>query len=838
MSSQVRLRLLPSARCLFDEPVQVKVCGLTSRQVVTVRARSTDERGVVFTSSATYKADGSGEIDLNRDPSLSGSFVGVEPMGLLRSLTADTLHKYFFKNKALEPFIVNLSVHEEKGKMLAEVTNERHLMADGVSRVSVKEGNVRGVLFTPPGEGPFPAVLDLCTFMSEKRASLLANKGFVVFATPVINDRADNFMKMHLDHFEEAVRFVQQQPKVGSKGVGIISRSKGGDTALSLAAFVPGVQAVVWINGCSANMGIPLYYKGRQILSPLMFDFKKVIPTASGANVIKYAVENPLTEENKNSLVPIERAESQFLFVASEDDLNWDSKAYVDGMVARLKHHGKRNFESVFYPAAGHLLEPPYGPHCPSALHGMLSFPVMWGGEPAAHAAAEVHLWRKVQDFLKTHLSCSAAQTKAKEPREMSSQVRLRLLPSAKCLFDEPIQLKVSGLMSKQVVTMRARSTDEKGVMFRSSATYRADASGEVDLNREPSLGGSYVGVEAMGLLWSMKADVLHKRFQKTNPLNPHVVNFSVHEEEGGMLAEALNQRFLMRDGVSRVPVKDASICGVLFTPPGDGPFPAVLDLYTFGGGLSEKRAALLASRGFVVLSVSLYGHSDLPKSMKEIHLDYFQDAVEFLQKQEKVGSNGVGVISLSKSGDLALSMASYLEGVEAVVWINGCSANTALPLYHNKKQILPPLMFDIEKVIPTDSGAIITKYGVHDPLEEKNKATLIPVERAKGRFLFVAAEDDLNWDSKGYMMEMMERLKRHGKTNFEGVCYPGAGHYLEPPYGPYCPSSFHGLVGRPVMWGGEPRAHAAAEVDLWRKIQEFFRNHLSCDASQTKPKL
>jgi len=151
----------------------------------------------------------------------------------------------------------------------------------------------------------------------------------------------------------------------------------------------------------------------------------------------------------------------------------------------------------------------------------------------------------------------------------MSAQVRVRLLPSARCLFDEPVQVKVAGLKSRQVVTLRARSTDDKVVVFSSSATYRADVSGEINLDRDPSLSGSYVGVEPMGLLWSMRADIMHKRFQKTSPLNAHVVNFSVHEEEGGKLAEATNERRLIRDGVTRVPVKDGNIRGVLFTPPG-----------------------------------------------------------------------------------------------------------------------------------------------------------------------------------------------------------------------------------------------------------------------------
>ncbi|XP_070831109.1 acyl-coenzyme A thioesterase 1-like [Chaetodon trifascialis] len=416
----------------------------------------------------------------------------------------------------------------------------------------------------------------------------------------------------------------------------------------------------------------------------------------------------------------------------------------------------------------------------------------------------------------------------------MSSQIRLTLLPSARCLYDEPVQVKVAGLRPRQVVTMRARSTDEKGVEFISSGTYRADGSGEIDLGRDPSLGGSYVGVEPMGLLWSMRSEAPHKNFQKTRSLNPHVVKFSVHEEEGGgrMLAEATNERLLMGDGVSRLDIKEGNFQGVLFTPPGDGPFPAVLDLCSL---MSERRACLLANKGFVVLAMWVYNN---PKNVTEIHLDRFEEAKDFLQRQPKVGSKGVGVISRSKAGDIALSLAAFVPGVEAVVWINGCNANVLIPLFYKKQQILPPLLFDPSKVILTESGASITKYGVKNPLAEESKGSLIPIEQAKGHFLFVAAEDDLNWDSKGSVDEMVERLKHHGKENFESVCYPGAGHLLEPPYGPHCTSSVHGVVGFPVMWGGESKAHAAAEVHLWKKIQEFLRTHLTCDATQTKARL
>uniref|UniRef100_A0A8C8DYG9 Uncharacterized protein n=1 Tax=Oryzias sinensis TaxID=183150 RepID=A0A8C8DYG9_9TELE len=399
MSSQVRLRLLPSARCLYDKLIQVKVSHLKSRQVVSIKASSTDERGVLFSSSATYRADGNGEIDLVRDASLSGSYVGVEPMGLLTTLKPNIANKLFVKDKALEPHMVKFSVHdeEEQDRMLAEATNERFLMADGVSRVSVEEGNFHGVLFTPPGKGPFPAVLDLCSMMSEKRAALLADKGFVVLTVPITHEKTDNLKMIHLDPLEEAINFLLQQPKVGSKRIGIVSNSKAADVALSLAAFVPGVEAVVWISGCSANTVLPLFYKKKQILPALMFDTKKLIPTQSGAFIAKYTMHDPLKEENRATLIPIEQANTHFLFVASEDDLNWDSNIYMMEMMERLKRHGKKNFESVCYPRAGHFLEPPYGPYCHSSFHMFGKVALLWGGEPRAHAAAEVHMWKKIQ---------------------------------------------------------------------------------------------------------------------------------------------------------------------------------------------------------------------------------------------------------------------------------------------------------------------------------------------------------------------------------------------------------------------------------------------------------
>lgn len=70
----------------------------------------------------------------------------------------------------------------------------------------------------------------------------------------------------------------------------------------------------------------------------------------------------------------------------------------------------------------------------------------------------------------------------------------------------------------------------------------------------------------------------------------------------------------------------------------GKGPFPGIIDLYTFGGGLSEPRASLLANKGYVVLALAYYGYQDLPKKPKMLDLEYFEAAVTYMRVHPEVG--------------------------------------------------------------------------------------------------------------------------------------------------------------------------------------------------------
>uniref|UniRef100_A0A9L0SKL7 BAAT/Acyl-CoA thioester hydrolase C-terminal domain-containing protein n=1 Tax=Equus caballus TaxID=9796 RepID=A0A9L0SKL7_HORSE len=191
-----------------------------------------------------------------------------------------------------------------------------------------------------------------------------------------------------------------------------------------------------------------------------------------------------------------------------------------------------------------------------------------------------------------------------------------------------------------------------------------------------------------------------------------------------------------------------------------------------------------------------------------------------------QVKGPGVGLLGISKGGDLCLSMASFLKGITATVIINGSVANVGGAL-HYKGETLPPVSSNLNRIRVTSEGFADILDVLNSPLEGPDQKSFIPVERAESAFLFLVGQDDHNWKSEFYASEASKRLQAHGKERPQIICYPGAGHYIEPPYFPMCPASMHTLVGRPVIWGGEPRAHAMAQVDAWKQLQAFFHKHL-----------
>ncbi|NWU95207.1 ACOT1 thioesterase, partial [Upupa epops] len=407
--------------------------------------------------------------------------------------------------------------------------------------------------------------------------------------------------------------------------------------------------------------------------------------------------------------------------------------------------------------------------------------------------------------------------------------VQVTVLPSPRSLFDDPVQICVVGLQPEQAVTLRASLVDESGELFQALARYRVGSSGELDLSCSPALGGSYSGVEPMGLFWSLQSKAPYKRLAKRNVLTPFVVDLEVYEGHGDMsclLGKCSTERWFIGEGVKRISVREGRLKATLFLPPGPGPFPGLIDLYGSGGGLVEYRASLLASRGFVTLAVAYMAFEDLPAMPEILELSYFEEAVNFLLKQQQVKDTGIGVLGLSKGADLALSMATFLPGIKAAVSISGNSFNSFIPL-QGDGFTLPPHPYDLGRMKTSDKSGLVDFSDVLD--DHRDPATRdcrIPVERSLAKFLFLSGLDDRNWKSALYCQDAIHHLQQSGRE-VEFCFYSGAGHLLEPPYLPLCQVSIHRVLGMFVQWGGQWKEHAKAQEDAWCRIQAFFWQHL-----------
>ncbi|XP_004638147.1 bile acid-CoA:amino acid N-acyltransferase [Octodon degus] len=401
-------------------------------------------------------------------------------------------------------------------------------------------------------------------------------------------------------------------------------------------------------------------------------------------------------------------------------------------------------------------------------------------------------------------------------------------------LVDEPVHIRVTGLSPFQVVCLQASVKDEKDLMYFSEACYKANEAGEVDLKRDASLGGDYVGVHPMGLFWSLKPEKMLSRLIKkevmTRPLQVQLKlcepYFPVkYVSPSAPLASLTLERWYVAPGVQRIQVREGRLRGALFLPPGEGRFPGVIDLFGSTGGLLEFRASLLASHGFASLALAYWAYDDLPAQLETVDLDYFEEATNFLLRHPKVLGPGVGIVSVCKGAEIGLSMAIHLKQITAAVLINGPNFVISAPqIYHG--QVIQPAVCAIEYKHINAMG-LAEFYQVYTENKNENSQFFLPIEKAQGHFLFIVGEEDKNLNSKVHAAQATEQLRRNGKKNWMLLSYPGAGHLIEPPYSPLCCASRIPYVVPAIHWGGEVIPHAAAQEHAWKEIQKFLRKHL-----------
>lgn len=188
-------------------------------------------------------------------------------------------------------------------------------------------------------------------------------------------------------------------------------------------------------------------------------------------------------------------------------------------------------------------------------------------------------------------------------------------------------------------------------------------------------------------------------------------------------------------------------------------------------------------------------------------------------------------MISVCKGAEIGLAMACYLKQVVATVCINGPNTSFEVPLRYEDLIVTSissaQLSSAQERLQVHISDAVRFRPCKGDPRDELHQQNVLPVEKARGWILFIIGESDECLDSKACAEQAVDQLQSHGRSSGRVLVYPREGHLLESPYAPLCFVSWNLGISRPLLWGGDPAAHAAAQEHALGEIQKFFRQHL-----------
>lgn len=349
--------------------------------------------------------------------------------------------------------------------------------------------------------------------------------------------------------------------------------------------------------------------------------------------------------------------------------------------------------------------------------------------------------------------------------------VVLHVTPSSSAEY-QPVEMSVTGLRPHRVVRLSLRSRDVTGVVFSSSASYRADGHGAVDLARTAPIGGlPYAGAWRMGLLVSMAAAGAngHAWYRYSGPRR-----FTLTASAGGR--EIARTSFTRMSLPRPLTIRYETVAGQGFqggyaAPRGARRLPAVLELGGSEGGAKWPDEEL-ASTGVAVLFVGYFAAPGLPRHLVDIPLEYFRRALLWLARRPEVDPQRITVAGTSRGSEAALLLGVHYPS-----------------LVHAVAAFVPSGVVHCGYDPTTDScpGPAWTFRGrglsytqrYNDPYPADAPSAVIPVERIKGPLLLSCGGEDQLWTSCRFAQAIVARLRaHHWRHRVALYAYPHAGHY------------------------------------------------------------
>lgn len=410
---------------LLDERLSIELTELEPSEEITVWAQINDDNNQTWLSYGRFVTNEDGTVNLAEEAPLSGTYEGVDSMGLLWSMRVKNVPRVPFLED--ESFIVRFAIQRESTVIdTTEIT--RRFIATDVTHHRVEEEGVVGVFFEPPGTEQHPGVVALHGSEGDipwNVGAMLASRGYATLALQYFSPTGEgnlptDLVGVPLEYCDRAIDWLLDQPAVRDGQVGVVGESKGGELALVLGSHSSEVGAVVgyvpsgvvWQgmegNGMVAE-GSSWTVNGNDLeFVPLRFGGSLRELIDYGVSMIRgrpmsiewmyrESLQGVKLDRREAATIPVEQIDGPVLLLSGEKDELWPSSLLSDIVIHRLnKHDHPYSYNHIPYEDAGHFITVPYQP----TSHFDAWESLKLGGTPSGNARAAADSWPLVLETL------------------------------------------------------------------------------------------------------------------------------------------------------------------------------------------------------------------------------------------------------------------------------------------------------------------------------------------------------------------------------------------------------------------------------------------------------
>jgi dienelactone hydrolase len=404
---------IASRNVMIDRKPDILLRGFKPHARVTITTKTTDDAGRHWQGVVPYTLNPQGCLEVASAESNGKNFDEIDPWEIfdsMRPIDEPNEPIPLFAKNTINPLRIEILVRAADGdsaraSLRLHVYNERNTI-----REEVRDGPLRGTLFCPIGDGPFPVIICLGGSeggFTEPRPALLASHGIATFSVAYFGEKPLNeeLSLVPLEFFDRAVAWLETYPAVDTNRMGIYGYSKGAELALLLASRTERVRAVAAYSPSSVvwqgtKTGAPKSsWTAEQVALPFMpmhFSGMNLLKIMSGRSIaFREAYEQGMEknpEKMGKSRIPVENIHGPVFLVSGTDDAVWPSSRMADAITASLKAAGKP-VTHLKYPGAGHLTTLP-GLPAPEIVETRV-----FGGTSFKSSLALEDAWQKMVTF-------------------------------------------------------------------------------------------------------------------------------------------------------------------------------------------------------------------------------------------------------------------------------------------------------------------------------------------------------------------------------------------------------------------------------------------------------